>query len=221
MRTAVAIMAKAPRPGEVKTRLAAALGATQAADLYRCFLLDGIEQVRALEAASLVIAYAPADGRGEVERLAPGFTPVPQEGADLGARLANLFERLLANGHEAALVVGSDLPTLPAAFLRQALALVGTPGVDVVLGPSEDGGYYLIGLRVLHRSLFEGIAWSTPAVLAGTIERAEAAGLRTACLPPWFDVDTPEDLERLKASLAETEGPEPRHTRRFLMEHRR
>ncbi len=218
MRAAVAIMAKAPRPGEVKTRLAAALGATQAAELYRCFLLDGIERVRALEAASPVIAYAPADSRGEIERLAPGFTLVPQEGADLGARLANLFEHLLASGHEAALVVGSDIPTLPAAFLRQALDLGAAPGVDVVLGPSEDGGYYLIGLRVLHRDLFDGIAWSTSQVLVKTIERAEAAGLKTACLPSWFDVDTPEDLERLKASLAETEGPEPRHTRRFLME---
>lgn len=209
-------MAKAPRPGEVKTRLAPALGAGPAAGLYRCFLLDAIEQVRALAPASAVVAYAPADGRGEIEQLAPGFTLVPQEGADLGARLANLFGYLLAKDHDAALVVGSDVPTLPAAFLKRALDLVAAPAVDVVLGPSEDGGYYLIGLRALRRDLFEGITWSTPGVLAATLARAEAAGLGTACLPPWLDVDTPEDLDRLKASLAETEGPEPRHTRGFF-----
>lgn len=213
---AVLIMAKAPRAGEVKTRLCPPLTAAEAAELYRSFLLDKIEQVRALTAASPAVAYTPAEGRALFEALAPGFTLLPQRGADLGARLANSFEAFFRMGHRGALAIDSDTPTLPLGFLEQALDLIATPSVDVVLGPSDDGGYYLIGLRTLHRELFEGMEWSTPRVLPETLRRAEAQGLRVASLPTWFDVDTPEDLVRLKASLAESEKDAPRHTRRFF-----
>jgi rSAM/selenodomain-associated transferase 1 len=217
-RIAVAIMAKAPRAGEVKTRLCPPLSAREAAELYRCFLLDKIGQVRTLKEASPAIAYTPAEGRMVFEELAPGFTLVPQQGADLGARLANSFDQLFAKGCTGALAIDSDTPTLPTDFLQQARDLIATPDVDVVLGPSEDGGYYLIGLRTLHQELFEEMPWSTAQVLPETIRRAEAKGLKIVCLPPWFDVDTPDDLERLKASLAKRERTEPRHTRRFFME---
>ena len=216
-RLAVFIMAKTPRPGEVKTRLCPPLSAAQAAELYRCFLLDKIEQVRALKEVTPAIAYVPAEARPTFQTLAPGFALVAQRGDDLGARLANSFEEFLKNGFTAALAIDSDTPTLPIAFLEQALVLIWNPSVDLVLGPSEDGGYYLIGLRALHRELFEGIPWSTSQVLLETIRRAEERGLRIAQLPPWYDVDTPDDLERLKAVLEETDTPEPRQTRRFLM----
>jgi len=88
----------------------------------------------------------------------------------------------------------------------------------VVLGPCEDGGYYLIGLRGLHRELFEDMTWSTAHVLPETIRRARAKGLNVACLPPWYDVDTPEDLKRLRASLERDEAAGFQHTKRFLME---
>ena len=200
---AVAIMAKAPRVGEVKTRLCPPLSPAEAAALYRCFLLDKIDQVRALKEAHPAVAYTPAEGRAVFEALAPGFTLVLQRGADLGARLASILAQLLDHGHAAALAIDSDTPTLPSAFLQQAVDLIMRPGPDVVLGPSDDGGYYLIGVRAVRRELFEGIPWSTPDVLAQTMRRATAAGLTTACLPAWFDVDTPDDLERLRASLAE------------------
>jgi len=219
-RIAVFIMAKTPRPGEVKTRLCPPLSAAQAAEVYRCFLLDKIEQVRALKEATPAIAYAPADGRIVFEELAPGFFLLPQRGPDLGARLANSFEEFLKNGCAAALAIDSDTPTLPLAFLQQALDLIRTPSIDVVLGPTEDGGYYLIGLRTLHRELFENIAWSTSEVLPETVKRAETKGLKVAHLPSWYDVDTPGDLERLRATLTGSEGIEAYHTRRFFMEHR-
>jgi hypothetical protein len=211
-------MAKAPRAGEVKTRLSPPLSAMDAAELYRCFLLDKIEQVRTLTAASPAIAYTPPHERAFFEGLAPDFLLVPQRGADLGARLANSFEHLFALGHGAVFAIDSDTPTLPTAYLEQALDLIATPGIDLVLGPSEDGGYYLIGLRALTRDLFEDMPWSTAQVVPETCRRAEANGLKVAALPPWFDIDTPKDLEQLEVSLARSAGNAARHTRRFFME---
>lgn len=214
---AVAIMAKTPKAGEVKTRLCPPLSPAGAAELYRCFLLDKIEQVRSLKTASPAIAYTPAEGRAFFEQVAPGFILVAQWGADLGARLANSLGELLDRGHRAALAIDSDTPTLPLGFLEQALDLATTTDADLVLGPTEDGGYYLIGLRTVHRELFETMAWSTSQVLPETIRRAQAKGLRVASLPPWYDIDTPADLARLRARLAgSSDGP--RHTRRFLLE---
>ena len=130
---AVAIMAKAPWPGAVKTRLCPPLLATEAAALYRCFLLDKIRAVGALTGAQPVIAYTPDDARAEFDALAPSFTLVPQRGPDLGARLHEILTHLLAAGHAGALAVDSDTPTLPARFLQQAVDCLTRPGPDVVL----------------------------------------------------------------------------------------
>src|SRR2546422_9072285 len=121
-------------------------------------------------------AYAPAEARAFFEEVAPGFVLVPQRGADLGDRLANSLGELLDKGHRGALAIDSDTPTLPLGFLQQALDFVTTPEIDVVLGPTEDAGYYLIGLRTVHRELFEAMAWSTSRVLPETIRRADAKG---------------------------------------------
>ncbi len=186
------IMAKAPRAGEVKTRLCPPLSLADASELYRRFLLDKIDQVRALRTASPAIAYTPAD--------------------------ANSLGELLDQGYRGALAIDSDTPTLPLGFLEQALDLLTTPEVDVVLGPTEDGGYYLIGLRTVYRELFDAMAWSTSLVLPDTLRRADAKGLRVACLPPWYDIDTPDDLARLRMALAASDGDSPRHTRAFFLE---
>jgi hypothetical protein len=210
-------MAKTPGAGAVKTRLCPPLTPDEAAQLYRCFLLDKIEQVRRLERAHPAIAYAPPEGRGTFEAMAPGFVLVDQRDGDLGARLARSFEDLFARGYTSALAIDSDTPSLPTSFLSEAVELVATPGIDVVLGPTDDGGYYLIGMHALHRELFNDVAWSTPEVFPATVRRAEAKGLTVACLPPWYDVDTPDDLERLHQALASSDSAEPRHTRRFLV----
>src|SRR5215813_10437354 len=213
---AVAIMAKAPWPGTVKTRLCPPLLATEAADLYRCFLLDKIAAVGALAGAQPVIAYTPDDVRAEFDVLAPGFSLVAQQGPDLGARLYSTLAGLLAAGHAGAVAVDSDTPTLPAAFLQQAVDCLSRPGPDVVLGPTEDGGYYLIGVRRAHRELFDGVPWSTADVLDVTLRRAARAGLRADCLPSWFDVDTPDDLERLRKVLDAGTTTPAHQTRRLL-----
>ena len=213
---ALAIMAKAPMAGAVKTRLCPPLSPEDAAALYRCFLLDKITQVRSLEGARTVIAFTPDTERDLFEELAPGVHLVEQRGNDLGSRLLNSLDELLGRGHIGAIALDSDTPTLPTEFLRQAIDLVLEPGIDVVLGPSDDGGYYLIGMRKIWPDLFEAMPWSTSKVLTETMRRAEALGLRVAFLPSWFDVDNPEDLERLVASFAHADSQGPHHTRRFF-----
>jgi uncharacterized protein len=213
----LAVMAKAPRAGQVKTRLCPPLSPGEAADLARAFLLDAIDQVRSVAAARPALAYAPARARAGFRALAPDFALVAQRGDDLGARLAHAFEDLFADGAPAAIVMGSDIPTLPPAVLAAALDQIGR--ADLVLGPSEDGGYYLIGLRAPCAALFADMAWSTARVFEETLRRARALGLDVGLLPAWFDIDTAADLERLEASLAEA-GPGARHTRRFFGQRR-
>ncbi len=215
---AVFIMAKAPRAGEVKTRLCPPLTGPEAAGLYHSFLQDKIEQVRTLRGATPAVAYAPEAERPLFQALAPDFRLVAQRGPDLGARLANGFAEFLGDGHAGAVAIDSDTPTLPTEHLEEAVARLRRRDVDLVLGPSEDGGYYLIGLREPRPELFEGIRWSTPEVMPETLRRAEARGLRVALLPTWYDVDVPADLARLRAALAASQAPTPRHTRRFLTE---
>ena len=168
-----------------------------------------------MAAARPALAYAPAGARAFFHALAPDFALVAQRGDDLGARLAHAFEDLLADGAPWAIVIGSDVPTLPSAVLAAAVERVA--GADLVLGPSEDGGYYLIGLREPRAALFADMAWSTEVVFEETMRRARALGLAIGLLPAWFDVDTAADLERLEASLA-APGSGARHTRRFFAE---
>ena len=216
--TAVMIMAKAPYPGQVKTRLCPPLTPWQAAALCRAFLCDKIAQVRMLTSATPAIAYTPASGRDFFAEVAPDFTLIAQQGTGLGERLIHSLEYFLNLGCTGVMAIDSDTPTLPTQFLQQAIALLTTPDVDVVLGPSDDGGYYLIGIRTMHRGLFTDMPWSTSAVLSETVRRTEALGLRVAWLPAWFDVDTPADLARLHTTLSQTTGEEPRHTRQFFRE---
>lgn len=216
MNQAVVLMTKAPRAGDVKTRLCPPLDFDAAAALHRCFFLDTLEKIVSLETANPVISYTPASERAYFAALAPGALLLPQRGADLGARMADCFDRLFALGYPGVVLIGSDLPTLPQRVLREALARLATPQVDMVLGPSEDGGYYLIGLRRLYRTLFEAMLWSTPQVFGETVQRAQQLGLRLAYLPTWYDVDTPDDLARLRAVWTREPGAIPGHTRRFL-----
>ena len=215
-------MAKAPWPGTVKTRLCPPLDASEAASLYRCFLIDKIAAVRSLVNVRPVIAYSPDESRAEFAGLAPDFALVPQRGADLGARLHTTLSGLLRDGHPGAIAVDSDTPTLPREFLQQAVDCLARREVDVVLGPTEDGGYYLIGLPTAAAVLFGGVPWSTSAVLEVTLGKAAAGGLRTVCLPTWFDVDTPDDLRRLERMLnGGSEAAADGQTGRFFASRRR
>jgi uncharacterized protein len=221
-RIAVAIMAKAPQPGEVKTRLCPPLSHEAAAQLYRCFLLDKIAQVNALQRAAPVISYSPADSKPIFEDLTPiHFMLIPQRGADLGARLLSTFDQLFRLGYTQVIVIDSDTPTLPLSYLERALMLTAEAENDVVLGPTEDGGYYLIGLHQSHRELFEQMPWSTAQVFPETRRRSAQYGLTVACIEYWYDVDTPDDLARLTASCGQIPNGWAWHTRQFLREFRR
>ena len=211
--TAVVVFAKAPRPGAVKTRLSPPLSPAGAARLYRCFLLDTLDSVRAVAGVTLVIAYAPRRAGAFFAARHPGVRLIPQVGPDLGARMAGVFRRLFAGGFDAVVIVGSDSPTLPRRHLEAAVRILGR--ADGVIGPSADGGYYLIGLRAPCPALFAGVPWSTDRVLVTTLRRARRAGRRLRRLPAWYDVDTPDDLRRLAAELRATRTPAAR-TRRWL-----
>ncbi len=195
-------MLRVPGHEPVKSRLHAALGLGAATLLYRCFVLDALDAAARVPGVEVIAAFSPASAGAAMAGFAPGLRRLAQRGDDLGARMANLVSDLLAAGHAAVLVTGSDLPTLPAARFVEAARVLSGGGADVVLGPSEDGGYYLIGLARPAPALFVDMRWSAPDVLAVTCERAQRLGLRVHRLPPWYDVDTAADLVRLRDDLA-------------------
>jgi len=217
MDRALIIVAKKPEPGRTKTRLSPPLNGEQAAELYHRFLLDTLELMRQVEIAQPILAYTPDEAKPFFQGIAPdGFELVPQVGPDLGERLHNVLSGCLQNGYRQAVVMDSDSPTLPVDTLRQAFDLLDDPGVDVVLGPCEDGGYYLIGIKQPCAALFRGIPMSTPQVAAETLQRAHEQGLRVASLPPWYDVDLYADIQRLNEELRSLPADRARHTRTFL-----
>jgi rSAM/selenodomain-associated transferase 1 len=207
---AIAVMTKVPGVTAVKSRLHDTLGEARATELYRCFLLDRLDALATLRDITGVVAFTPPGAEAVMKSLTPSaLRLVPQRGADLGERLSNILTDLLELGHIAALAVDSDSPTLPMAYVMEAATALSGATCDVVLGPCEDGGYYLVGLRYPQPALFEGIPWSTDAVFAMTLERARARGLSVHVLPQWFDVDTEADLRRLHADLtAGAHGPQ-------------
>ena len=163
MKEALVLMAKAPRSGEVKTRLISALGADEANRLYIAFLCDTFALMEDVmderEELTIALCYTPEgdeEAFEEVER--EGSLMIPQRGDDLGARLFNCFADLFALGFESVVAIGADSPTLPGKFVFDAFDCFESDD-DVVIGPAEDGGYYLIGMRKLHRRIFEDIPW--------------------------------------------------------------
>jgi rSAM/selenodomain-associated transferase 1 len=215
---AVAVMAKVPGATAVKSRLHPVLGAALATRLYDCFLRDRLEALTTVAGIDRVVAFTPPEARETLARLAPpGFRLVPQRGMDLGARLSALLTGLIGAGHPGAIALDSDSPTLPMRYVAEAAQALATGDAEVVVGPCDDGGYYLIGLRAPHPELFEGMPWSTDRVLPLTLERARHHGLRTHVLPAWFDIDTPADLVRLERALA-TQPPGPRRTLALVRE---
>ncbi len=212
-------MAKAPREGEVKTRLIGALSPGEATGLYISFLRDTFALMEEVwderETLSLVLCYTP-EGEEEafegVER--EGSLMLAQRGNDLGERLSNCFADLFELGFDSIVAIGADSPTLPIEHLIEAFDSL-TNENDVIIGPAEDGGYYLIGMRKRHDRIFENIPWGADGVLSATRRQAGEAGLNPISLPVWYDVDSPEELERLKEDLSSRKGS-AKFTRKFL-----
>jgi rSAM/selenodomain-associated transferase 1 len=195
------VFVKNPVPGTVKTRLTPALTPEQAAAVYRAFVKDVLRQGERIPVDARVLAFAPADARRAVAVLAShSWQLAPQADTDLGGRMAAAADRRFRAGAERVVIIGTDAPTLPDEHLRQAFDLL--RATDVVLGPSTDGGYYLVGLSGPRPDVFHEVDWSTGRVLRQTVDRIQAANLRLGLLPPWYDVDTPDELEFLRAHLA-------------------
>lgn len=199
---ALIIFAKAPIAGQVKTRLCPPLTTDEAATLQGSFILDTLERSRAaIQKFRLpmtrYLACAPSSTHVFFQIMAErhGVQLLEQTGESLGERMQAAFIALFAKGFTQVLIVGTDVPSLPLAHYQQAIEMLRTH--ELVLGPAEDGGYYLVGLTRPAPELFRDISWSTDQVLAQTRERAQQAGLRTSWLPVWRDVDTIDDLRAL------------------------
>lgn len=192
-RAVLALFAKAPVPGRVKTRLTPPLTPEQAAALYEAMLRDVLERP-APDGVERAVWFTPGDARAWFADAAPGYRLYVQEGDTLGERMREVFRRHAAEGCERIVLRGTDSPTLPDATVAGAFAAL--ERVPLVLGPDRDGGYNLIGLRGPADELFE-IEMSTGRVLEQTLARAAALGLSAECLPEHHDVDTFADLERL------------------------
>lgn len=198
-------MAKVPFAGAVKTRLTPPLTPEEAARLSICFLRDMTTNVASLNGYGTegVVLYTPTSAEKLLQDLLDhSFRLFAQRGEMLGERLINAATELLNNGFESVCLINSDSPTLPAKILTTAASLLAQDGDRVVLGPSQDGGYYLIGLKRPHRYLFERIAWSTADVLSHTIERAAEIDLPVELLPMWYDVDDAVTLRLLCEELS-------------------
>jgi rSAM/selenodomain-associated transferase 1 len=207
------IFAKEPVPGQVKTRLIPPLSPEMACRLYHCFLEDIIDDAVRLQGMDIALAYTPAGARGFFQTLAhPGMRLIAQEGRDLGERQARAFAWGFKSGYGLVLLRGSDTPDLPGDIMLEAVEKLAAGDAQVVLGPSQDGGYYLIGLKGLHPRLFYGLTWSTGSVLTETLSRARELDLKVHLLPYWRDIDTYADLvDFLKRS-----DPSPRASRRSV-----
>jgi hypothetical protein len=205
------LLARAPSaPG--KTRLTSCLAHDAAIALRQALLLDTYEAVSAA-GEPVIVAYTPDDARAELEMLLARSEPsfILQRGEDLGARMHAAISDACARGADRVVLVGSDLPSLPTAHVMDAFQVLDTH--DAVVGPSEDGGYYLIGMDRPHEALFANIEWGSARVFEQTSAAARASGLRVAAVPAWFDVDTLADVARL---AAEPRGKSARHTRDWL-----
>ncbi len=219
--TALVIFAKAPIPGEVKTRLSPGLTEDEAATLHGSFVLDTLERTKAAVQkfklpVDRFLACAPSSTHVffKIMEARHGVTLLDQQGDDLGARMAQAFATLFARGYRHIVVVGTDVPSLPLTHYRDAVQSLTRH--DLILGPAKDGGYYLIGMTAPHPDLFRDIPWSTNQVLALTQEKATAAGLKSALLPIWSDVDTLDDLQALIDECA-ADKKRPKQERVFSM----
>jgi rSAM/selenodomain-associated transferase 1 len=214
-RSVVYLIAKAPVPGTTKTRLCPPLEPLRAARLARAFLLDGLDVVRRAGVEARVMCRDTAE-RAALERVVAGRAPIAvQSGRGLGQALRSAFVQGLAANFSAVAVLGADSPTLPARFVREAFDALAA-GADVALGPSTDGGYYLLAARAVHPTLFRDMIWSAPSVARITLERCLDAGLSVHLLPAWYDVDDVADLARLRAELHKSSGAAARHTSQEL-----
>ncbi|MEX2185590.1 MAG: TIGR04282 family arsenosugar biosynthesis glycosyltransferase [Pirellulales bacterium] len=195
--TLLAVFAKHWTPGGVKTRLAASVGETQAANYYRDFLATTLRRFEAVADVRAVV-FTPEARREEFAALSgQSWQLIPQADGDLGQRLAAFLAAALLKIARRVVILGADSPTLPFEYVQEAFGRLDSN--PVVLGPSGDGGYYLLGVSGAVPPIFDHMPWSEPALLAATLERLAANGIAAHQLPPWYDIDDADDLKRYLA----------------------
>ena len=201
-RPAILLFAKAPEPGQVKTRLCPPLTPVEAAELQRACLRDLWTRLGALASPHVVLCHHPPEA-GERFRDLIGGEPdlLAQSEGDLGHRLTAAFAALFGRGLGPVVAIGADSPDLPLEFIAQALDALRAGQCEVALGPAADGGYTLIGLHSLQPAVFEAIPWSTSQVFSATRERCRQADLRVLTVPEWYDVDDAASLARLREQV--------------------
>lgn len=193
--TVLIIFVKYPQPGKVKTRLGATIGMELAAEFYRVFVEQTFQLAKRCSFDAIFVAFEPAERETEILAMIPaGLKCFPQKGAHLGQRLEHAFTSAFSNGAAHVIAIGSDSPTLPAQHVAEARAKLRTH--DLVLGPAEDGGYYLIGLNQVQSPLFQDIPWSSDSVLESTVAAANRLELSCFLLEKWYDVDDLTTLRR-------------------------
>ncbi len=193
-------MAKVPRAGNVKTRLEPILSPKQCAGFSESLIEDAINKARNA-ANKLVIAFEPAPERAYFINLErENFALIEQKGSDLGEKMFNAFGFAFSVESDAVVLIGTDSPTFPADFIEQAFEFLETNS-DAVLGKTEDGGFYLIGLRVLRKEIFENVPWGSNNAFDQVFQNIENLKLHLREVPGWYDVDEPEDFEQLKREL--------------------
>jgi rSAM/selenodomain-associated transferase 1 len=209
---------KYPEKGQVKHRLAVDLDEDIVVELYRNFVLDVLFMVKKLD-TSRQICFSPPDAKQKFQKwLGSSFIYVPQQGDNLGERMKNSFSNAFEEGFRRVVLIGSDSPDLPVDFLRNAFVELQTH--DMVLGPSVDGGYYLIGFRdtTFLPFVFDDISWSNPTVLQETITKVKNTGHSLSLLPIWSDVDTIADLKNL-ISRSKNTAFKSSHTITYLQQY--
>jgi rSAM/selenodomain-associated transferase 1 len=200
-RTIFGIFVRHPIAGPVKTRLATELGGDRAAEIYSAFIADIVDRFRGI-AAERTLCYCPdsAESHRHFEAITGrDYRLWLQPDADLGTRMQRFFDGHIQGPSDRAVLIGSDSPTLPRDLVAQAFTSL--VEADCVLGPATDGGFYLIGMRTRAWPVFTDVEWSTSRVLDQTVQLIQACGARLALLPPWYDVDTPDDLRMLAGHL--------------------
>lgn len=214
MRRCLIIFAKEPQRGRVKTRLEGSLSQAACVGLYKAFVRDSIDAAKRVQCEKKIIAYDAGNARPRyLKRVARNFIFYKQRGRDLGQRMRNAFQFANESGYKRTVIIGTDSPTLPAPFIQEAFHKLSSH--DFVIGPSADGGYYLIGAARGPKELFAGIRWSSDSVFKETLKRAKRLKKRAALLPRWYDVDNPQALARLLRDLKRDKKC-AHHTRKFF-----
>jgi uncharacterized protein len=199
------VMARAPRPGMVKTRLAQSLSVEAVVELYRCLLDDTMALARSLGTEEVAV-MCPASDVEELTRMVGGV--VGQEGEGLAAGLTSVFAHFATPGRQRVVAFNSDSPHLPASILQSAFEALN--GHDVVVGPTHDGGYYLVGAKAAHRGLFDSDGMGTKSALEALLARARGLQLSVGFTEPFYDIDLESDLTRLAAELRHAPDRAPR-----------